>query len=160
MAEQFYFVEALEEAVWRSERQMVLALVEARWRIDTTGVQTMPHVVYSFASEDDATYFLTVHEGERNGQPRAVPVYVRKGDIVTFWRREDAAYFVDKGRARWVSDDELRHLAAVAAAEAQGEGGRDDVPREAAPDPEPVAEPAQPQAAVEGRKKGAKRGSK
>ena len=159
MAEQFYFVEALEEAVWRSERQMVLALVEARWRIDTTGVQTMPHVVYSFASEDDANYFLTVHEGERNGQPRAVQVYVRKGDIVTFWRREDAAYFVDKGRARWVSDDELRQMAA-AAAQAERDATRDDA-REVARDPEPVAELVHQDAPIEepGRKKG-KRGSK
>lgn len=145
MPEQFYFVEALEDACWRSERQMVVALVDARWRIDTGPVDVLPNVVYSFAREDDAAYLMTCHESERFGQPRAVPVFVTKGQLVTFWREADANFFVAKGRARRVSDAEIQAMVAAAQSAA---GAADPVHDHAADDEHdaaPAAAPASPE---------------
>ena len=145
MPEQFYFVEALEDACWRSERQMVVALVDARWRIDTGPVDVLPNVVYSFANEADAAYMLTCHESERFGQPRAVPVFVTKGQLVTFWREADANFFVAKGRARRVSDAEIQ---AMVVAAQSASGAADPIPDHAADDEHdaaPTAAPASPE---------------
>lgn len=127
MAEKFYFVEALDSGVWRHHDQLIIALVDAKWCIDGKGVDVLPGVVYPFARDEDANYFLTLHENERGGAPRAMPLVVEKGAMVTFWRESDAAYFVEKGKARHLTDAEV----AAAFAAANGE-----------PVPEPAREPA------------------
>lgn len=116
MPEVFYYVEALEDNVWRSARQMVVALVDAKWCIDGRGVDVLPGVIYSFDRDEDAAYLLTLHENERGGQPRAVPVAVRAGAALAFWREADAAHFVNAGKARWLSPDEVQALAEQAMA--------------------------------------------
>lgn len=107
MAEKFYFVEALDSGVWRHHDQLIIALVDAKWCIDGKGVDVLPGVVYPFARDEDANYFLTLHENERGGQPRAVPCVVDKGSMVTFWREADAAHFVNAKKARWLTDAEV-----------------------------------------------------
>lgn len=143
MPEKFYFVEALADGVWRNHRQMIVSLVDSRWCIDTVGVPVLPGVVYSFSSDEDADYFLTIHEKERGGEPRAVPLEVAKGQIVTFWSQDDAHYFVEAGKARWMSDDE------VAAAFQAAESGSARAPNpNPAPDLEPEPEPESDDEAV------------
>lgn len=147
MREEFYFVEALEDGVWRSHRQMIIAAVDARWCIDSAGVDVLPGIVYSFSNDRDANYFLTIHENERGGVPRAEPVCVRKGQPVVFHRESDAQFFVDKGAARWMSQDEI----AAALAAASGQQPVDDAKEEPAAldessqdDPPPVVAAKKP----------------
>ncbi len=141
MVDKFFFVEALESACWRSPgRQMVVSLVEARWAIDGAGVDVLPNVVYSFASDDTAHYLLTVHENERGGQPRCVPVFVEKGNIVAFHREDDAMYFVQAGKARQVTDAEVAALFRAEEAHAEITHAADDAPAEAHAEPHVEAE--------------------
>lgn len=92
---------------------MVVSLVRGTWNIDGHGVSVVEGAVYSFANEADALYLMTVHENEfgaEDGPPRAVPVAVQKGTVVSFWRDSDAQYFVDRGKARWLSETEVQAL--------------------------------------------------
>lgn len=131
MAEQFYFVEALESGVWRHHEQLIVALVDAKWCIDGKGVDVLPGVVYPFQRDEDAHYFLALHENERGGQPRAMPLVVEKGAMVTFWRESDAEFFVAAGKARRMSDAEVSAVFAAANGDA--------APAVAAPVVEPEA---------------------
>lgn len=92
---------------------MVVSLVRGTWNIDGHGVSVVEGAVYSFANEADALYLMTVHENEfgaEDGPPRAMPVAVQKGTVVSFWRDSDAQYFVDRGKARWLSESEVQAL--------------------------------------------------
>lgn len=134
MAAEFTYVQALENACWRSHRQMIVSLVESRWGIDSVGVHVVPNVVYSFEKDADADYLLNIHvneHGVRDGAPRAVPVNVEKNMIVAFWRKEDALFFVNKGVAREVTEAELMQMLEPAA----------EPPPPPAPEPQPEPQP-------------------
>lgn len=124
----FSFVQSLDDGVWdaitetypdfstpRARRFLVRACVEGKWM----GIEVEPGLVVGFEREDDAAYFLNAHN-PRKEAPRAVQVVVQKGEVVAFWTAADASYFVRKGLAVALSEEEAYaklHEGAVAMAE-------------------------------------------
>lgn len=164
MAAQFYFVQATEQAVWRNHRQMIVALTRGKWNVDGAGIDVVEGVVYSFQRDEDAAYFLGAHVGEygvEDGPPRAMPVFVEPGMIVTFWSHADAAWFVEQRKARWVSQDEVEEVVRQRVEQmSDAAGGQTDMPDQdsARPDQDHDHEDegdAKPAAAARKRRKGA-----
>ena len=114
------FVKALEENIWRTPlKQLVRCRVDAKWCVDGVSVDVEPGLVVGFSKDEDADYFLTIHG--RKEEPRCELVYVLPDDIVAFNDPKDAQHFIDRGKAKAMTEAEvLEAMQALAERQASG----------------------------------------
>lgn len=131
--DEVYYTMALASGVLRSHRQVIVAMREARWCIDGKPVDVLPGVAYSFARDEDADYFLKLHESERRGEPRAVPLAVSDGQVVVFGNAADAQWFISAGAVRPMAQSEVIELMQQAAGGVEAEHESEIVTQEVPP---------------------------